>query len=59
MGLVNKLVLFADKKVGGECARFLLEEYRDLVGLIVLTDRNNSLHDVLKEYDYPEGSILY
>jgi methionyl-tRNA formyltransferase len=59
MGIVNKLVLFADKKVGCECARFLLGEYPDLVGLIVLIDRNSPLHDVLNEYEYPEGSILY
>ena len=59
MNHVNKLVLFADEKVGGECTRFLLEEYSHLVGLIVLMDRNNYLNDILKEYDYPEESILY
>ena len=59
MRILNKLVLFADKKVGCECTRFLLEEYSDLVGLIVLMDRNNSVYDVLKEYDYPDESVLY
>ena len=58
MRILNKLVLFADKKVGCECTRFLLEEYSDLVGLIVLMDRNNSVYDVLKEYDYPDESVL-
>ena len=59
MGHLNKLVLFADNKVGGECTRFLLEEHRDLVGLIVLTDKKNYLNDLLKEYDYPDESILF